>query len=87
MANIELIDKDRKGPGTAICPHCRQKMIIDINLFRDNVAKVVQQPCPYCKQQIFSCILVLSQVNIDRLMGQVQLMIDAVQKGGGRIIQ
>lgn len=79
MPNIELIDKDRVGPGTGICPHCKQKMIISLDMFKNNVAKIVESKCPYCKKPIFSCILVLSNATIDRLMNQLKRVIMAAK--------
>lgn len=79
MSNIELVGKDRVGPGTGICPHCKRKMIISLDMFRDNVAKVVEDKCPYCRKPIFSCILVLSNATMDRLLNQLKRVIMAAK--------
>lgn len=79
MAQINLIGKDKQDPGTAICPRCKRKMIFDVSMFKRDITKVVQTKCPYCKGKLFTCILVLTNTTLPRLMGQLQIMIESVR--------
>ena len=79
MPNIELIDKDRKGPPTGICPHCKQKMITSLDMFKDNITKIVESPCPYCKGKIFSCVLIMSNVRMDWLLDQIKIVVKTIE--------
>ena len=79
MANIELIDKDRKGPMTSICPHCKRKMVFSIDMFRNDITKIIQSDCPYCKGKIFACILILSNATMPRLLSQLKRVIEAAE--------
>lgn len=79
MSLINLVDKDQVGPGTAICPRCKRKMIFDVGMFKDNIAKVVESPCPYCKGKLFTCILILTNTNMPALMNQLTRVINAAK--------
>ena len=87
MAHIKLIDKDSNEPGSAICPTCKREMQFDLGMFKDNITKVVQSNCPFCKQTLFTCILVMTNVNMDRLMDQLKRVIVASEGPTSKILQ
>lgn len=86
MSNIELIDKDRVGLPTVICPHCKRKMIFSIDMFKSDITKIIESKCPYCNGKTFSCILILTNATLQRLLNQIQRVISAA-KGESNIIQ
>lgn len=86
MPNIELIDKDRKGPPTVICPHCKRTMIFSIDQFKNDITKIVESKCPYCMGKTFTCVLILSNTNMHRLLNQLKTVI-AAAKGDSNIIK
>lgn len=79
MANVNLVDKDKHDPGTAICPHCKRKMIFDISMFRDNITKIVESPCPYCKKTLFTCVLILTNTSMYALTEQLKSVVEAAE--------
>ena len=86
MSKIELVDKDRPGPATAICPRCGKKMIFNIDMFKDNITKIVESKCPYCSGKLFSCILILTNTNMPKLLDQLKRVITSA-KGENKIIK
>ena len=76
---IELIDKDRPGPPRAICPHCKKKMIFSIDMFKNDLTKIVESKCPYCRGRLFSCVLILTNTNMPQLLNQLKRVIMAAE--------
>lgn len=85
MAQINLIDKGKHDPGTAICPRCKRKMIFDLGMFKSDITKVVQSKCPYCKGKLFTCVLILTNTSLPALMNQLKNLITAA-RGDKKII-
>jgi len=86
MPNIELIDKNKKGPPTVICPYCKRKMIFSIDMFKNNITKIVESKCPYCSGKTFTCILILTTTTMQRLMNQINRIISTA-RGESNIIK
>ena len=77
MSQITLVDRDDTHPGTMVCPRCRRRMTIDLAMFNNNVAKIVESNCPYCNGKIFSCIIVMANVTLPLLVNQIQRIVSA----------
>lgn len=65
----------------SICQHCKKVMEVDITLWKDDAAKVIQSKCPYCGGTIFSGMLILSHPDLKGLMYCIQQVVEALNPG------
>jgi len=66
------------GPPRIICSRCKKEIVMDITIFKDDVTKIIQDKCPYCRGEIFTGMLILSHPDLKGLMQSFQVMITAL---------
>ena len=83
---IEIIGDVNQNKPRTICPHCKRTILMHLTPWENDVSKVIQDKCPHCGGVIVSALLILSDADVKRLMGQVQAIIDMFKKSGANVV-
>ena len=71
--NLIKIQKEEIKP-RVVCGHCKNEILIDIVPFSNDCSKIMQDRCPECKKELFVALLILSQIDLNRLLKTVELI-------------
>jgi uncharacterized protein YbaR (Trm112 family) len=83
---IHLKDREATRP-QAICPHCKQNLKVDIDPYKENIAKIMESKCPYCKGTIFTGLLLLAHPNFEGLLGCIKIVVEALDPANKLLIK
>lgn len=79
MGKIEVKENPAKK---VTCPHCRERMVIDLLPFQEDPTKIMESKCPYCYKNIYVALTILAHKNLPGLMETLQAMFIAINEVG-----
>jgi hypothetical protein len=77
ITRIEMISEPNVP--RAICPHCKQVLKLDITMFKDNAAKIMESRCPLCSGKIYTGLMILCHPKLEGLLYCIRLMADSIK--------
>lgn len=80
MGELIQINRD-SNPPLIVCPHCKQQIQIDITPFAKDVSKILRDKCSKCGGEIVVGVLILANVSLDKLLVNIQTVVQALNKG------
>jgi formate dehydrogenase maturation protein FdhE len=84
MARIEVLENKRAPQ--SICPHCKDVLYLDLNIFERDVSKIVQSNCPKCNGQIFTALLILTHPQIQGLAHTIASIVEQIDEDKRRLL-
>lgn len=70
---------DRVAP-LIICPHCAEKNLIDVTIWREDVTKIFQDKCRSCHGTIVVGMLIVSDTTMAKLLSTIQAIASMVKQ-------
>ena len=80
MGKLIQITREEQKP-EVICPHCKDKILIDLKPFAPDPTKIMQDKCPKCHGEICVAVLVLAHKDIKQLLITIQAVIQTLNTG------
>lgn len=77
MSNLIEV-KQENTPPILICPHCKEQILIDITVFRENIVKIFRDNCPKCGGENFVGLMIIGHKDLKKLLATIQHIVDAV---------
>ena len=82
---IQLTD-NYQGP-KAICQHCKNVMIMDIEPFKKDITLPIESSCPRCGGTIYSILLILTQTSLPGLIQNIRTIVELFEAGKGNVLE
>lgn len=80
MAQIIQIGKKEEkesGPPRIICPHCRQVIEVNLDIWKKDVSQLFKASCYKCHGEIFMGLIITSNSTLNGLLGTIKTIIEA----------
>lgn len=60
------------------CPMCKDTIVMDLELFKEDITKPIESNCPKCGAKIFTAIMILIHPDLRGLYYSIQMCIEAL---------
>jgi predicted RNA-binding Zn-ribbon protein involved in translation (DUF1610 family) len=59
----------------AICPNCKKVLLVDLDLYKRDITKIIESKCPACGGVIYTGLLIVSNNRLDKLGRHIQQIV------------
>lgn len=80
MGKLIQIQKEEAKP-EIVCPHCKERIAVDIRPFAPDPTKIMQDKCVKCRGEICVGLLILSHKDMRQLLIAIQAVIQTLNTG------
>lgn len=67
------------------CPHCKNEILLDIEPWKKDVTKIMQDKCPKCGGVIIVAMMIFANADMKTMLSCIQLVADTVSKMENRV--
>jgi len=82
MSNI-IVGEDKRPKVN--CPMCKDAIVMDMKLFKEDITKPIESNCPKCGTKIYTAIMILIHPDLRGLYHCIQLCTEALNPGTMRL--
>lgn len=79
MGELITIEREEDKPRLA-CPHCKQHIYVDIDPWKKDMTKVMQDKCPKCHGNIIVGLIMIADVNMPKFLSVIRAIVNAAER-------
>lgn len=78
MGELIKIQREETRP-MVICPRCKEKIMIDISPFKNDVSQILRDNCPKCRGELHVGIIILTHTTLRGILECIKIVIASLK--------